>query len=206
MSEFKTEQEQFWAGNFGTEYTGRNQGDSWIASNTSLFAKIFARTETILTVMEFGANLGMNLRAIKQLLPDAELSAIEINPKAVEELDRLGGIKVYHRSILDFATDYTRDFVFTKGVLIHINPDSLPQVYNALYQTSSRYICVAEYYNPAPVEIPYRGHSGKLFKRDFAGELLETFRDLRLIDYGFIYRRDNRFPQDDITWFLLEKR
>jgi len=44
-----------------------------------------------------------------------------------------------------------------------------------------------------------------LFKRDFAGEMLERFADLKLLDYGFVYRRDPNFPQDDITWFLLEK-
>ena len=26
-----------------------------------------------------------------------------------------------------------------------------------------------------------------------------------LVDYGFSYHRDNSFPQDDITWFLLQK-
>ena len=82
----------------------------------------------------------------------------------------------------------------------------MPQVYDLLHQLSKRYICVIEYYNPAPVEIPYRGHSGKLFKRDFAGELLDRFRDLRLLDYGFVYHRDNNYPLDDLTWFLLEKR
>ena len=30
---FKTEQEAFWAGNFGTEYIKRNQGDDLLASN-----------------------------------------------------------------------------------------------------------------------------------------------------------------------------
>jgi spore coat polysaccharide biosynthesis protein SpsF len=44
-----------------------------------------------------------------------------------------------------------------------------------------------------------------LFKRDFAGELLDRFSDLRLIDYGFVYRRDTHFPLDDISWFLFEK-
>jgi len=28
---------------------------------------------------------------------------------------------------------------------------------------------------------------------------------MRLIDYGFAYRHDPNFPQDDITWFLLER-
>ena len=26
-----------------------------------------------------------------------------------------------------------------------------------------------------------------------------------IFDYGFIYKRDLTFPQDDITWFLLKK-
>ena len=25
-------------------------------------------------------------------------------------------------------------------------------------------------------------------------------------DYGFAYKRDPKFPQDDITWFLMEKK
>lgn len=70
----------------------------------------------------------------------------------------------------------------------------------------ARYILIAEYYNPVPVEVSYRGNSGKLFKRDFAGEMLDRYSDLQLLDYGFSYRRDPQFPTDDINWFLLEKR
>jgi len=54
-------------------------------------------------------------------------------------------------------------------------------------------------------DIPYRGHSDRLFKRDFAGEMLEAYPGLALVDYGFAYRRDPVFPQDDISWFLLRK-
>jgi spore coat polysaccharide biosynthesis protein SpsF len=64
---------------------------------------------------------------------------------------------------------------------------------------------VAEYYNPSPVELSYRGYRGVLFKRDFAGELLDRHNDLRLLDYGFVWKRDPSFPQDDITWFLMAK-
>lgn len=78
-------------------------------------------------------------------------------------------------------------------------------MYNALHQAARRYVCLVEYYNPIPMEATYRGHTGKLFERDFAGELLDKFPDLRLVDYGFVYRRDLNFPQDDPTWFLLEK-
>lgn len=205
MNSFKTEQENFWVGEFGDEYVGRNQSQTLLASNIALFAKILAQTEAIRSVIEFRANVGLNLQAIRQLQPDVELSAIEINQKAVEALRRWGKTRVYHQSLLDFVPDYKRDLVLVKGVLIHINPEALPHAYDLLYKTANRYICIAEYYNPTPIEVTYRGYQGKLFKRDFAGEILDLFSDLRLIDYGFVYHRDSCFPQDDVTWFLLEK-
>ena len=116
------------------------------------------------------------------------------------------GGNVYSQSILDDLPDIQSDFVLIKGVLIHINPDFLSDVYGKLYRASNRYICLVEYYNPTPVQVTYRGHEGKLFKRDFAGELMDQYPDLRLVDYGFTYHRDVNFPADDATWFLLEKK
>ncbi len=203
---FTTEQEVFWAGEFGDDYTKRNVGAQWVASNLALFTKVLARTENVRSVLQLGANLGLNLRAIRQLLPQAELAAVEINAQAVAELKRLGGIAVHHKSILDFQPPQPSDLVLIKGVLIHLNPDKLPQVYDLMHAASARYICLAEYYNPSPVAIPYRGHTDRLFKRDFAGELMKRHADLRLLDYGFVYHGDPNHPQDDITWFLFEKR
>ena len=90
-------------------------------------------------------------------------------------------------------------------MLIHINPDELNNVYDKLVKSCSKYLLVAEYYNPSPVTIPYRGHINRLFKRDFAGEIMDRHPGMKIIDYGFSYRRDPKFPQDDITWFLMEK-
>ena len=205
MNTYKTIQEAFWAGEFGDEYVMRNQGAKLIAGNLALFSKILSSAFPVRSVIEFGSNIGLNLIALKQLLPGADFSAIEINPKAAESLKKIEGVKIYNQPILDFFPDRKRDFVFTKGVLIHINPDVLPTVYDLLYQTSSRYICLSEYYNPIPVSVPYRGHADVMFKRDFAGEMLDRFEDLRLVSYGFSYHRDNNFPQGDGTWFLLEK-
>ncbi|MDD4803454.1 MAG: hypothetical protein PHF24_11060 [Syntrophomonas sp.] len=205
MKSFKTEQEAFWAGEFGNEYTERNQGLEITANKTALFARILSKTTNIKSTLEFGANRGLNLLAIRNLFPDMYLSAVEINEQAVTELKKIVELSIYQQSLFEFSIDYQRDLVLSKGVLIHINPDKLKQTYELLYQSSSRYICLVEYYNPVPVEVIYRGHKNKLFKRDFAGEMMDEYKDLRLVDYGFVYHRDNNFPQDDLTWFLLEK-
>lgn len=205
MQEYTTAQEQFWAGEFGNTYTERNVGAQWIASNTALFSRILAHSAKPQSILELGANLGLNLHALRHLLPDSELAAVEINSQAVSELRKLSGLEVFHQSILEFQPPRQFDLVFTKGVLIHINPDHLNQVYDLMNAASRRYIALAEYYNPTPASIPYRGHDDRLFKRDFAGDLLNRFPNLRLVNYGFAYRRDPLFPQDDLTWFLLEK-
>jgi pseudaminic acid biosynthesis-associated methylase len=202
---FQTEQERFWAGNFGNDYTDRNQSAALIASNLALFSKVLARTAEVESLTEFGANVGMNLYALRQLIPNLRLTAVELNQKAVEQLRRLSEVTIHAQSVLDFKPAEQTDMVLCKGLLIHLDPAVLPTVYEKIYQTSRRYICLCEYYNPAPVEVPYRGHQAKLFKRDFAGDMLEKYPDLHLLDYGFVYRRDRNFKQDDMTWFLLEK-
>lgn len=201
----RTHQETFWSGSFGDEYTERNDGPRIIASNAALFSRILGATVGVKSVIEFGANRGLNLQALRLLLPDLEVAGVEINDSAVEKLREIPNVDVYHQSVFDYVPSKQYDIALIKGVLIHLNPDRLPEVYRILHESSRRYICIAEYYNPTPVSVSYRGHSDVLFKRDFAGEMLRRYSSLRLLDYGFVYRGDPNFPQDDITWFLLEK-
>jgi spore coat polysaccharide biosynthesis protein SpsF len=208
--EFKTEQESFWAGDFGTEYIERNHGDKLLAWNLEFFAKSLRNTEKFKTCIEFGANIGMNLKALNLLYPYIEADAIEINTHAVKELAKvIPAENVHVKSILDFTPQHQYDLVLIKTVLIHINPDELPAVYEKLVASTARYLMVAEYYNPVPCAISYRGHIDRLFKRDFVGEILDRHPELQLIDYGFLYHRDPKFPQDfpqdDLNWFLMQK-
>ncbi|SCY58363.1 pseudaminic acid biosynthesis-associated methylase [Lysinibacillus fusiformis] len=203
---FKTEQEQFWYGEFGNDYLERNNHLQLLSSNISLFSNIISKTENVTTLIEFGANIGLNLKALKTIKPSIDVSGIEINTKAAEILKNVvseGGL--FNESIIQYNPKKLYDFVLIKGVLIHINPNELKNVYKKLYESSSQYICVVEYYSPSPVAIDYRGNKNKLFKRDFAGEIMDTYKDLILVDYGFVYHRDKNFPQDDLTWFLLKK-
>ena len=203
---FKTDQEKFWAESFGKEYIDRNKGKKLLASNLDFFTKALKSTQGIKTCIEFGANIGMNIKALKLLYPEQEHHAIEINSDAVVELQKiLPKDNIFEGSILDFNPKKVFDLTLISGVLIHINPDELINVYDKLVASSSKYLLVAEYYNPSPVTVPYRGHMDRLFKRDFAGEIMDRHPNMKLIDYGFAYRKDPKFPKDDITWFLMEK-
>ena len=202
----ETEQEVFWAGKFGTQYIQRNQGAALLDANLNFFAKALRSARNLKTCIEFGANIGMNLKALKLMYPKQEQYGIEINGDAVRELsESIPPDHVYHSSILDYNPQRTWDLVLSKGVLIHINPDELPKVYEKLVTSCGKYLLLAEYYNPCPVAIPYRGHTDRLFKRDFSGEIMDKYPEMELIDYGFAYHRDPNFPQDDITWFLMHK-
>ena len=204
---FKTDQEAFWAGEFGNQYIGRNESSQLLASNLNFFAHALRSAGRFESCVEFGANIGMNLVALKLLYPELRPKGIEINPTAAKQLAGvIGEEQVFRGSIFDYAPAEQVDLSLIKGVLIHINPDMLTLTYQKLYDASKRWILVCEYYNPSPTAIPYRGHFDRLFKRDFAGEMLDKFPDLRLVDYGFNYRRDPAFPQDDITWFLMERK
>lgn len=203
---YKTEQEKFWAGSFGDEYIQRNQGDRLLASNISFFSKALKQTSEINSLIEFGANIGMNLKALNLLLPDTQKYAIEINKSAADQLKiSIPEQNIFNTSILDYSNPTQFDLSIIKGVLIHINPDEIKTVYKTLVSSTKKYLLVAEYYNPSPVGIDYRGHKEKLFKRDFAGEIMDNHPEMKLIDYGFIYHRDPSHPQDDVTWFLMEK-
>jgi pseudaminic acid biosynthesis-associated methylase len=206
---FRTPQENFWAGDFGDAYIARNEAEpATVAGNVFFFARALEKLRSAPdSVCELGANIGLNLRALRQLYPAARQTCVEINAQAVERLRRDGvGDEVVHGSILDFTPDRTFDLVFIKGVMIHLNPDKLPGVYRKLADCSARFVLVAEYYNRRPDEVLYRGHAGRLFRRDFGGEFMDACPEFALADYGFSYHRDPRERQDDLTWFLFERR
>lgn len=205
-STYCTPQEEFWAGDFGTDYIDRNNSAAIVAAKEALFRRALVSSSGIRSVIEFGCNIGLNLIALDRLLPGPELHGIEINEAAVAQArENLSRAHIAHGSIFDFSSVAPCDLAFTCGVMIHLNPERLPAVYAKLAAASRRYVLISEYYNPSPVAISYRGHSERLFKRDFAGEFLEANPEFTLVDYGFVYRRDPHHPLDDLTWFLLEK-
>ncbi|MGH2888745.1 MAG: pseudaminic acid biosynthesis-associated methylase, partial [Solirubrobacteraceae bacterium] len=106
--EYETQQEAFWAGSFGDEYIQRNQGEQLVASATALLARALSGAEAISSCIEFGCNIGMKLAALKRLLPDVELAAVEINATAARQAASLGA-DVHEGSILEFEPLRTYD-------------------------------------------------------------------------------------------------
>lgn len=176
-----------------------------IVSNMAMFRDVLRRVEKVKSVCELGAGYGLNMIALHTLIPSANLTAVEINHKGAEMLIQLGYVNVIESSIYQAHLENKFDLVLTKGVAMHQEESILGDFYEILYGLSKRYIILCEYYNPTPMEIPHRVR-GKIYKRDFAGELMDRYSDLKLVDYGFQYHRDNLFPVDDFTWFVLEKQ
>ena len=204
----KTNQAKLWEGSFGDEYTSRNSSESLVASNVHFFSKVLSHTRgSVESVLELGSNSGRNFLALRALIPEVGYTGVEINLNALNELKSFGSpnVTAIHSSIEDYQPEpESTDLVFTKGVLIHLNPTSLIATYRKIYEASKRWILIAEYFNPSPEEILYRGESGALFRRDWASDMMAEFQGLELVSFGFEYSKGPA-PQDNITWFLMEK-
>ena len=198
--------DELWAGRFGTEYSKRCFDDEHSIAKIAVFADVLRAAPGANSAIELGCNVGGNLKALETLRPDMSLAGVEINAWAADQAMATTGAEIITASMFDIDFDIDlrpRDLAFTAGVLIHTPPNMLQQAYERLVELSCRYVLVMEYYSPRPVMIPYRGMTDKLWKRDFAGEMMDSY-PLRLVDYRFVYYRDV-FPQDDMTWFLMEK-
>jgi pseudaminic acid biosynthesis-associated methylase len=191
---------EVWVGEFGNAYIERN-GDKTIQSRAAMWRRIL-RDITPGTILEVGANIGLNIRAL-QKVTGARLLAVEPNNAARRVL----------KTVTDDAYDGTADklwlandtvnLVATCGVLIHIHPDDLADACAEMYRVSNRYIVCIEYFSDKPEEIEYRGQSGMLWKRDFGSFWMEQHPDLKLLDYGFFWKRATGL--DNLTWWLWEK-
>ena len=83
---YKTEQENFWNGKFGNEYIERNNSQEMLGAYLRIWSWILKHTDRVKSVIELGANVGFNIKALKMLLPKAAFSAVEINQQACKKL------------------------------------------------------------------------------------------------------------------------
>jgi len=210
MSTSSNPQIEFWRGDFGDAYADRNVASAeQLQSRRALWAEILSHTigAPPRSILEVGANLGINLRALRALT-SARFLAVEPNDKArailvddgvIDAASVRGGMA----TAIDFP-DGAAELAFTSGVLIHIHPDQHEASIREIHRCSSRWLVAIEYFSDKLENIPYRGHQDRLFKRDFGGLWLDVFPNLRVAAYGFAWKRITRL--DNLTWWLFEKR
>lgn len=194
--------EQLWAGDFGDDYVDRNASAYTVRGE---FWTTLQRRHGFESALEIGCNVGGNLEWLTPILPSGSVYGIDINRKAIgrlhERLPEANAVWSPGRE-LPFR-DRWFDLVFTMGVLIHQPDETLPDVMAEMVRTSSRWVLCGEYFADETVEVPYHGHEGALFKRDYGRLFAESFSDeLRQVDTGFLSKDEG---WDDVTWWLFER-
>ncbi len=193
--------EQLWGGDFGDAYVERNRA---AGEHRASFWSAILTEFPVQYVLEVGCNLGGNLQHIAAQLPPEQVYGVDINQKALAELHRaVSGVNALYSPARDLPfRDRRFDLVFTMGVLIHQPEVTLPLVMAEIVRCSRRYILCGEYYAETTVEVPYRGHSGALFKRDYGRMYQELFPELRLQRQGLLTHAEG---WDDVTYWIFEK-
>ena len=193
MSDYQklSPQGKFWQGKFGDQYSKRSGiTRARVVQRIWMWTRILRAVEHCLptSCVEIGPNVGLNLHALDQVL-DANLFAVEPNASARKVLAESGILPQDHifEGFGDSIPleDSAVELSISSGVMIHIAPENLLSTYRELYRVSSRYFVTIEYFSDQPEAIEYRGHTDRLFKRDFGMYWHENFSDLELVDYGF---------------------
>ena len=189
--------EQFWSGDFGKQYTARNRVQ-W-SQRVPFWQRIIeSRSLWPYNILEVGCNAGWNLNAIRHVDPNIELVGIDVNADAIAEAES-NGHDVYLMAASQLEQlDETFDIVFTAGVLIHVPPEELDTVMDAIIAASHRDVIAIEYAADQEEAIEYRGHSDKLWRRPF-GALYEA-KGLTVIETG-----DAGAGFDRCTYWVMRK-
>jgi spore coat polysaccharide biosynthesis protein SpsF len=196
-----TRLEELWAGEFGDEYVERNRQAGEVRAG---FWKTVCERTAPASVLEVGCNLGGNLGHVAGHVPPHHVFGVDVNLKALNELRRsFSDVNAVHAPARELPfRDRWFDLVFTMGVLIHQPEATLPLVLSEMARTARRWILMGEYFAETTTEVPYRGHSGALFRRDYGGIFADLFPDFVLEDKGFLGRDEG---WDDVTWWLFRR-
>jgi pseudaminic acid biosynthesis-associated methylase len=205
-----TKQLDLWQSEFGWDYAQRNNNQIEEYDQRLLlrdWSRILRSADllSIDSVLEVGCSIGRNLTALSNLV-SGPVQGVEPNEKAVKTAqERLSdrGIIVRRGTAFDLQFgDASVDMVFTAGVLIHIHPEDLKKATDEIVRVAKNYVVCIEYFSHEPVEISYRGMNGFLFKRDFGRWYVENYPQLKVMDYGFLWKLFNSC--DNCVWQLFE--
>ena len=211
MSERESPQAKAWAGQFGRDYTDRNEAT--LTEMEAAHVELYGVARTVLnrqflddlprtiSILEIGCGIGNQLLCL-QAMGFRDLTGIDVQPYALERAKmRTNGIAFHTGTILDLAfPERTFDLVFTNNVLIHVHPFNIFQAMSEIVRVTIRYIWGMEYYAPYYVPVRYRGQSDLLWKADFY-RLYAALFNVRPLSGRILYRTDGLLD----SMYLLEK-
>jgi hypothetical protein len=202
---------------FGSDYIERNpitdeaiQARCIFFSNVLNIIKSDGRGDFPAEILEVGAGQGQNIVSLEKIVKVAE---IKTKLEACEPYEPARAILRKNLSITNIhefgdmlpvlpLPSYSKELVFTSGVLIHVPSNELIPSMRELYRVSSRYILCMEYFSPVERRISYHGEEDALWLRDYGSVYLDNFK-LKLLGFGFCWKRVTLM--DNVTWFLFEK-
>ena len=117
------------------------------------FVSSIASFENIESVLEIGCAAGPNLRLLREKLPEAKLTGVDINKKCIERGNRYfqsvndNNATLYPKSTdqLEFFKDKTFDIVCTQGVLLLLPPNKIRKAIADIVRLSKKGIILHEY-------------------------------------------------------------
>lgn len=201
------QQETFWKNEITQSYVTDNSRFDEILGQTA-WKRMLTKVDTkgVTSYLDCGSNIGRNTAVLKKILPLSNANIIEIAELPFRICTTTFEIEdSFLGSIKDARFKKLFELVFSMAVLIHVHPDELLETMRNMFNLSSRYIILGEYFSRTPIMINYRGEEDKLFKMDFGRYFVENF-DCSVIDYGFLW--GNEFDDagfDDITYWVFEK-
>ena len=185
-------QEEKWDGDFGDQYTAKNDvsadgmdKDHEIKmgiSKINLNHEFLDSLDRDIKILEVGSNTGNQL-SLLQKMGFKNLWGMEINEQAVNIAQKITkNIYFCKGTILDIPfKDGFFDLVFTSAVLMHVHPENLPKAFSELYRVSGNYIWCYEYFSKDGEQLNYRGETNILWMRDFKRLFLEKYPYLKII-------------------------
>lgn len=209
----RTNQEAVWSSKHGFRYVVHHLSEDWKTTRVPLWAKILDQMPGIQSAAEFGCNIGANLKALHQLNGSLDLAGVEINRFAVDILQREGICEVQQDSAatVDFGRKF--DLVFSRGVLIHIQPEDLAAVYSNLERHAGKYLVIWENFSETPCH--HDGYServtggrvgeGYQFWRDFAGDFQKQFQSWSVVSSGVGLEIGAKPKHGDLAWTVLQR-
>lgn len=209
-----TPQGETWENDFGSAYTDRNPQSveglealhfkDYGVSRKQMNEDFLGSMDRGIRILEVGANIGLQMEMLR-LMEFKNVVGVEINEHAIELAKQIHPqVKIIKGNALKLPFgDNEFDLVYTSGVLIHISPEDLSMVMSEIVRVSKNYVWGFEYFSNELTNIPYRGRTDLLWKRDFAGTYLNQFSNLQLI-------KEQKYPmlesQNITQMFLLKKK